>query len=120
MNGIFDFYTCKPIKGYWALYGFSDLCDLGMHVESKSDDGEIYVTAAKGECGESAALITYYTTRENAEEKTVTLSLSGKSVTESGIYTVDEKHSYDLTDTQSGSTATFTMQPNSFCVVKSR
>ena len=120
MNGVFDFYTCKPIKGYWALYGFSDLCDLGMHVESKSDDGEIYVTAAKGESGESAALITYYTTRENAEEKTVTLSLSGKNVTESGIYTVDEKHSYDLTDTQSGSTVTFTMQPNSFCVVKGR
>ena len=119
MNGVFDFYTCKPIKGYWALYAFSDLCDLGTHVEAKSDDGDIYVTAALSENGESGVLVTYYTARQDAKQKTVTVSLCGADARKNDIYTVDENHSYEITDTQEGNTVTLTMQPNSFVFLKS-
>ena len=119
MNGIFDFYTCKPIKGYWALYGFSDLSDLGTCVKTESDDGKIYVTAAKDGNGSGAVMVTYYTTDETAEAKTVTVSLCGADIGKTDIYTVDETHSYEITDTQEGNTVTLTMQPNSFCVLKS-
>ena len=120
MNGIFDFYTCKPIKGYWALYGFSDLFELGIHVESKSDDSDVYVTAAMDGGGNSGTLITYYTTAQNPVAKTVSVTLFGRDVDVTDIYTVDDAHNYEITDTQSGNTVVITMQPNSFVMLKSR
>jgi hypothetical protein len=51
--------------------------------------------------------------------KTVTVSLCGADFGKTDIYTVDETHSYEITDTQKGNTVTLTMQPNSFCVLKS-
>jgi len=116
MNGIFDFYTCKPIKGYWALYGFSDLYELGECVRAESDDRDIYVTAAKDGKGSSAALVVYYTNDKDREDKTVVVALGAHG--SSAIYTVDEEHSYDMTDKQQGDTVTLTMKPNSFAVIK--
>ena len=118
MNGIFDFYTCKPIKGYWALYGFSDLADLGTHVESRSDDPDVYVTAACDENGSLSTLVSYYTNENGREEKTVTVDI-GVHGAVTDVYTVDEAHSYELTSTARGK-VTLTMKPNSFAVLKTR
>ena len=119
MNGIFDFYTCKPIKGYWALYAFSDLAELGTHVASSSDDPDVYVTAAKDENGNSAALVCYYTNDDGREEKTVTVELTSDNVT-TEIYTVDEQYSYEKTATVNSKSITLTMKPNSFAMLKSK
>ena len=116
MNGIFDFYTCKPIKGYWALYGFSDLCELGTHVKAASDDPDVYVTAAGDGKGRGAALVCYYTNDEGREDKTITVELGENATVE--IYTVDEIYSYDKTAEESGERVTITLKPNSFAVLK--
>ena len=116
MNGIFDFYTCKPIMGYWAIYGFSDLYELGSCVATESDDRDIYVTAAVGEGGESAALVCYYTNDRDREEKPVEVEMDGTVE----IYLTDESHSYELIDSQGGGRVTFTLKPNSFAVLKKR
>ena len=116
MNGIFDFYTCKPIKGYWALYGFADLCDLGTHVKTSSDDPDVYVTAACDGKGRGAALVCYYTNDEGREDKTVTVELGEDAAVE--VYTVDDEYSYDKTAEVSGERVTLTMKPNSFAVLK--
>ena len=118
MNGIFDFYTCKPIMGYWALYGFSDLYELGSCVMTETDDSDIYVTAAADGKGRSAALICYYTNENGREDKTVSVALGADMTTE--IYAVDGEHSYELVSTQDGDTVALTMKPNTFAVLKSR
>ena len=115
MNGVFDFYTCKPIKGYWALYGFSDLYELGSCIKTESDDGDVYVTAATDGKGQSSALICYYTNEKDREDKTVTVELDGSV----DLYMVDDEHSYDLICSQSGGRIALTMKPNSFAVLKS-
>ncbi len=120
MNGIFDFYTCKPIKGYWALYGFSDLCELGNCIKTASDDGDIYVTAAKDEDGNAATLVCYYTNEQEQPAKAVTVSVSGGLLQSTDVYTVDANHDYTVTATVPGNTVTLTMEPNSFVVLKSK
>jgi hypothetical protein len=121
MNGVFDFYTCQPIKGYWALYGFSDLCDLGTHIRTVSDDPDLYAVAAKDESGRSALLVTYYTHEENREEKTVTVTYCGADPCDTDIYTEDESYSYEKTATvpeNATHTVTLSMKPNTFAVLK--
>jgi len=118
MNGIFDFYTCKPIYGYWAIYGFADLCELGTNVRAESDDPDLYVTAARDDEGRGAIMLSYYTAEEGREDKAVTVTTDGLAVGTAEIYTANAKHSYELTDRQSGNIVTLTMKPNSITVVK--
>ena len=42
-NGMFDFYTMEPLKGYYPFLMYSKLYELGNCVESMSDDKDIYV-----------------------------------------------------------------------------
>ena len=118
MNGIFDFYTCKPIYGYWAIYGFADLCELGTNVSAESDDPDLYVTAARDDEGRGAIMLSYYTAEEGREDKAVTVTMDGLAVGTAEVYTADAKHSYEVTDRQSGNIVTLTMKPNSMIVVK--
>lgn len=57
-NGLFDFYTLKPIKGYYSFLMFSRLYELGTQVKAESDDRDVIVCAAKGE--NECVMITYY------------------------------------------------------------
>ena len=120
MNGVFDFYTCQPIKGYWALYGFSDLYDLGTSVAVTRSDKDVYATAAKDESGNAAILLSYYTSEDGMPAKDVTVETRGLDGAVYGVYTVDETHDYTLTDTLTGDTMTLKMQPNTFAVLKRR
>lgn len=72
-NGLFDFYTLRPLKGYYAFYTFSNLFALENEVFTESDDNEVYVLAAEKD-GRKSLLMTYYSPDKNKkEEKTVTV-----------------------------------------------
>ncbi len=120
MNGLWDFYTWYPIKGYWSIYSFADLYDLGTAVKTDSDDKDIYALGAKDEAGNKAVLVCYYTDETDKQEKTVTVKLDSYEKNETDIYTVDEDHDYTVTDTQSGDTITLTLKPNTFVMLKSK
>ena len=75
-NGLFDFYTYRPLKGYHAFIMFSHLYELGGSVKCDSDDGDVYVVAAKGEKAK-AIMLTHYRQDKEKTEKTVTLKLQG-------------------------------------------
>ena len=75
-NGIFDFYTMRPIKGYYVFSGWNELYRLGTEVFSETDDSDLYAAAATD--GESEeAMIVYYTDRADAETKEVQIDLDG-------------------------------------------
>ena len=118
MNGIFDFYTCKPIYGYWALYGFSDLCDLGTQIEATSDDPAIYTVAAKDADSREAVFAVYYTNEEGQGEKEVTVCFADGGQPPIAVHTVDDAHAYEVTQTTASDRITLTMKPNSFAVIK--
>jgi hypothetical protein len=75
-NGMFDYYTLRPLKGYYPFIMFSYLYELGNYSECGSDDEDVYVIAAEnGE--ERAVMLTHYRADKQKTEKTVTLKLSG-------------------------------------------
>ena len=75
-NGIFDFYTLRPIKGYYVFSGWNELYRLGTEVFSETDDGELYAAAATdGE--KKGAMLVYFTNRPDAEPKTVEIDAEG-------------------------------------------
>ena len=75
-NGMFDYYTLRPLKGYYPFIMFSYLYELGNYSECGSDNEDVYVIAAEnGE--ERAVMLTHYRADKQKTEKTVTLKLSG-------------------------------------------
>jgi len=116
MNGLFDFYSWEPLKGYWALYAFADLYDLGTCIETRYEEEDLYVTAAKDNDGKTAVLLCYYTDEESMPEKTVTVRFPTAANTT--VYTVDQTHDYEKTGSTQGEEITLTLQPNTFAVLK--
>ena len=120
MNGLWDFYTWYPIKGYYSIYAFADIYELGTEIRTESDDNDIYVVGAKDENGKKAVIISYYTDENDREEKIVNVNMEGYDGEVTDIYTVDADHDYTVTDTQTSNTVTITMKPNTFVVLKNR
>lgn len=77
-NGMFDYYTLQPLKGYYPFLMFSKLYELGNCVYSKSNDEDIYVVAAS-DGKKQKIMITYYACDEtnSDNEKEVTINLAG-------------------------------------------
>ena len=118
-NGLFDFYTLEPIKGYYAFYTFANLYEMGTEVLSSSDDENVYVVGAKGH-GRQGAAITYYTENDNEGTKTVELEIKGENPRNFKFYLVDENHTFTETKPyeidESG--VTMLLQRNSFVYVE--
>ncbi|MBE7060149.1 MAG: hypothetical protein E7389_04955 [Ruminococcaceae bacterium] len=74
-NGLFDFYTFKPLKGYYPFCMFSELYDLKNEVYSGSSHKDINIVAA-AEGDRKAAMLTYYSADKSAQEKEITVELS--------------------------------------------
>ena len=73
LNGMFDFYTLRPLKGYYPFLMFSKLYELKNEVESSSNDDELYIAAAKNE-DNKAIMVTYYSLDKNAPDKNVEIT----------------------------------------------
>ena len=58
-NGMFDYYTLRPIKGYYPFLYFSELYALGNAAEVHSDADDVYAVAASKD-GDCAAMVVYY------------------------------------------------------------
>jgi hypothetical protein len=120
LNGIFDFYTCKPIMGYWAIYAFSDLCELGTSVRTVCDGQDIYATAARSSNGEVGTLISYYAPEDGQADQTVTVSLPGMTDAHTEILMIEDAHGYRSRGEQDGDTVTLTMRPNTFALLRTK
>ena len=92
-NGLFDFYTLEPIKGYYSFYTFANLYEMGSQVKAESNDESVYVLAARGE-KRRGAVITYYTENDSDLAKDVELELEGVDPKSLKLYLVDENNTY--------------------------
>ena len=88
MNGLFDFYTMRPLKGYYPFYIYANLYEMGNQVKSVSDDKDIYVVSAKN--GDKAGImITYYSEDDGNTPKFVTVNVNGHDFSNAKIYITD-------------------------------
>ena len=96
-NGMFDMAQIgrSTLKGYYPFPMFNALYGMKNAVEARSDDGEVYATAARdGDLG--GVIFCRYNDEDGVADKEVTVrlgSLGGR--TEAEFYLLDEKH--DLT-----------------------
>ena len=116
-NGLFNYYTNEPLKGYYPFKMFDVLYRMGNACKCYKTDSDIYAAAAK--CGEeSAIMISRYTDDDNEKgTKTVKLELQGGA----GVYEMfllDDKY-----DAESigfiDSASCIEMKPNMVVLLKS-
>ena len=90
-NGLFDFYTMEPLKGYYPFLMFSRLYELKNQALAKSDDECVYaICASNGE--RHRAMITYYAENDNEGPRFISLNITGADMTGARILLLDETH----------------------------
>ena len=88
MNGMFDFYTMRPLKGYYPFYIYANLYEMGNQVKSVSDDKDIYVVSAKNG-NKAGIMITYYSEDDGNTPKFVTVNVNGHDFSNAKIHITD-------------------------------
>ncbi len=88
-NGLFDFYTQEPLKGYYPFYLFANMYELQNQVEATTDHDDIYVIGAKNgdKCG---ILLTYYAEDDNKGSNFVTIDVGNENMENAKIFITDE------------------------------
>ncbi len=101
-NGLFDRFTQKPLKAYFALKAFGTLYDLGGAVLSESDTPGVYTAAAvSGDGNEAAVMLAFYPENgSGAQNGALRLKLNWNGfAAQSGVDAVycvlDEEHELD-------------------------
>lgn len=93
-NGAFDFYTAKPLKGYYPLYWYGMFYDMEYEIPAENSVENVYTLCGVDKNGKVLAIVTYYTDNDDATNKTVNLDFGKSSNYE--IYLLDEDHTNDL------------------------
>ena len=121
MNGLFNLYTYRPQKPWWAYYAFAKLLDRGTAVHAESDDPELYVCAARSDDGRLAVLASRFVEPDDVTApKRVTLRLASGAWNGATVRLLDETH--DLAEVVGlpacGPEITVAMAPNTVLLVE--
>lgn len=95
MNGLFDYYTLEPLKGYYPFLIYSRLKDIGTEAESVSDDGTVYSVCAY-DGYRAAIMLTYYSEDDDVLNKSVTITAEGFDLDNARVYITDEENTMSL------------------------
>ncbi len=119
-NGMWDYYTERPLKGYYPFLMFSRLYELGTSVPVETDvQPQIWAAAAKNDAGEKAIMLSYFR-YEGGEEITVTLD-TGLDCPAMTLTALDaERTMTESTLLLDGGRAQLTVKPNSVLLITSR
>lgn len=115
LNGMFDYYTFRPLKGYYPFVMFSKLDELENSVECTSDNEHVYaVAASNGE--KQCVMISHYRWDKSKYRDAVEVVLNGVSDGEWTAEFLDEERTMEkqTVSTKNGK-LTLDMQEN--CVV---
>lgn len=113
-NACFDFYSYKPLKGYYAMYWYGMFYDMAKEIPSANKIENIYSLCGVGEAGKVLSVVSYFNDDDNAENKTVSVDFGKKGTYE--IYLLDETHDGTLIATTEK--LTFDMKVQSAVLIK--
>lgn len=120
MNGMFSFYTKKPLCGYYPIKAWGEMLKMGDECETVCDIPDIYATAA-ADGDDKMLLVTYYTDSDSALPKTFDIELCGiDDSRELSVCLLDETHRYDEVARMcpSDGKITLTLEPNTSVIVR--
>ena len=93
-NGAFDFYTYRPLKGYYPFKWYGEFYDYDYEVRSNDKIDDIYTLCGINKEGKIIAIIAYYSDYNNKENKTIKVNFNKDSEYE--VYLLDKEHNGDL------------------------
>ena len=113
-NGVFDFYTYRPLKGYYPMKWYGMFYDLAYQVPACNDIPGLYSLCGCGADGKLTAVITYYSEDDASEDKEVRIDFGKPGRYE--ITLVDADH--DGTPIGITEDLTFRMKVDSCILIK--
>ncbi len=112
-NGVFDFYTYEPLKGYYPLMWYGKFYDTEYEVVCDDSPENIYTLCGVKKDGKALSVVTYYTDNEQeAESKEINVDFGRRGTYK--IYLLDEDH--DGEEISETSDLALTLKPNT-CVL---
>ncbi len=112
--GVFDFYTGKPLKGYYPFKWFGMFYDMEAEIKCDSEIENIYTLCGCDKNNKTLSVITYYTDSDTAEAKNIEVDFGRQGQYE--IYLLDDNHNADLIKTTTD--LTLTLNPNTCIMIR--
>ena len=88
-NGLFDYYTYRPLKGYYPFYWFGQLYGR-KEIRCADEPEHLYTLCGLDENGKTLTLLTNYSDDDRAPEQSVRLDFGRPGTYE--VYLLDETH----------------------------
>lgn len=96
-NGVFDYYSYQPLKGYYALYWYGMFYDMEKEISAENSVDNVYSLCGVDKDGKAMAIVSYYTEDDNAPEMQVKVDFGKSGRYE--IYLLDSEHNGELVKT---------------------
>lgn len=96
-NGAFDYYTFRPLKGYYPLKWYGDFYNVDHEVRSDNKVDNVYTLCGVDQDGKTTTIVTYYSEDDNKPNVQLHLDF-GKSATYD-VFLLDKDHDSELTAT---------------------
>jgi hypothetical protein len=96
-NGLFDFYTYAPLKGYYAFIAWSKLVELGktIAVDTGEKKGIYAVGAADGEGKCGLLLCRYFEEDDLPADLPLTIDVGGRDLSGAKLFLLDEERNLE-------------------------
>ena len=114
--GVFDYYSYKPLKGYYPLKWCGMLYDMEAEIRCENEPENVYSLCGIDKEGKVLSVITYYTDDDNAPNKEITVDFGRDGKYE--IYLLDDEHDGELTEVTDK--LTFNMKVQSCVMIKEK
>lgn len=112
--GAFDFYTYRPLKGYYPLKWYGEFYSFEKEIKSLNQAEKIYTLCGKDKQNKTQTVLTYYTDCDNAEPKEVKIEFNREGRYE--VYLLDKDNDGTLVKTTDD--LTFTVEANTCLLIK--
>ena len=89
-NGVFDYYTYRPLKGYYPFKWYGGFYDLEYEVRAENDVKDIYTICGVDKEGKATAIVTHYSDDDAKAPTQVCVEL--KKDAEYDVYLLDKDH----------------------------
>ena len=89
-NGAFDFYTYRPLKGYYPMKWYGEFYDLEKEIRAEKEPQDFYTIAGLDKEGKTTAIIAHYSDNDAKSPTQVCVEL--KEGAEYEVYLLDKDH----------------------------
>lgn len=114
--GVFDFYTYKPLKGYYPFKWYGMFYDMDAEIKCETKVDNIYTLCGIGKDNKTLTVITHYSDNDEAEPQSFNVDFGRSGDYE--VYLLDNEHDAELI--KQTSDLTFTLKVNTAILIKEK